>query len=759
MSGHINGTFRECLLESPRPKNRALYDEYFNLMFPDVEHFEHFLACSRHEDQVRYARIILLRLATESTFTPSNRLILNLLDFESHLGSQSNQRFIGRDHFIHLVNLYLLGLYVFWYHNGFQRTLLNHFRKKSKVDQAVKASSVDASGVGLFLSAWTNFVLMHDLFYPMEVQGGNPNYFGFIKPLGKISKNLEKDLALQCLSRLVAFQMLLDSSTIELLEDCYRNDFRGGVLTRRTIQPNLFDRASLDFTKWNQARKMPLNLGNSLLPVLKVIFGDANILLVLERSIDRRPVWMMECDSRTQLILEENLLSGKPKEEFNYFLAAVGEGNFNTARLGELELVCFVRDFDALFAQACTRCLHNSATGPSDIALLAKSYAKSDPVPFSLASSYRDFNDCAFHVYQILLRDLDYLLDDEDFSASLVNLNQKFKTGQGALKSLEKRLAREMGRFLTELVRKRVRSLNREGVKVTSTELPKYVKELMLSLANTDQMVREFTARMTDHLSRRLETDSTLRTAYASVRREISQVTNFIEDKEFEDSDSLRQTLFESWFSYFGDSDNEITATLKERCALSGLNSEMLRSYRPDYADDNAAHIDHGLGAALLAVQIGERLLKVWDELASSKDIALPLATVFRSRCTGNERLVLEETCYAILVHNLYPEHFPNPTDQQFRTSLKTSPFAYFAMFCDSLQPWDRKRLANQAYVDGAYGTASADFNLSIKGDTVFISESGHGLSIEDRLNSLRKYLDSYLESASRLVKLSLSEK
>ena len=132
---------------------------------------------------------------------------------------------------------------------------------------------------------------------------------------------------------------------------------------------------------------------------------------------------------------------------------------------------------------------------------------------------------------------------------------------------------------------------------------------------------------------------------------------------------------------------------------------------------------------------------------------------MFRSKCNGFEKLVLDELFGAIILHNIYPEHFTNPEDQKFRISLDRMPFAFFAVFCDSLQPWDRKRLINQAYSLGAYNTSSNEFDISIRGDILYISESGYGLNIEDRLNSLRKHLDAYLESASRLVRLKLSEK
>ena len=758
MTGKITKTFRELLLAAPHPLNPGLYAANYNLMFPDVEHFEHFLESSRHDDQVRHARLILLRLASESAFTPTNRLILNLLDFESHLGGHRATGFVGRDHFVHLVHLYLLGLYVFWYHNGFHKSLLTYFRTQRESNlRSVGDNSADASGVGLFLTAWTNFVLMHDVFYPMEIQGGNPNYFPYIKPLGKISKNLEKEFALQCLSRLLAFQMLIDASAQTTLKESYQSDIRSGTFGRSTLQGHLFERNAFDISRWLESKKMPMSLGSSLLAVLEAIFGLPKVLMAIERSSDRRPVWLMECGSRIELILEDNLRNIKSRERLNQVLSGARRGIYDYGELDEFEIVFFVTDFTASLTEAYAICTAQSETGAADIRELAKSYARSDPVPFSVASAYRDFNDCAFHTYQAILRDLDYLLDDDEFPSSVSRLNQQFKSAKRAIKSLEKRLLRELHSHLSEQVKRRAKHLADEGYRITNENLARYITELLLPLADTKNQAQIFSSRMTHQLKRQIEADSVLRRVYAKIRSQIGKTCAFPEDDWSEHSDDCQKHVLQGWLC---NSRSDVLQSLFRRLRASNRTTlESLKSYRPDYVEEGYAFVDHGIGAALLGAQIGERLLKVWREDEDQKSVPMWLATLFRSRCSGCERLILEEICYAILVHNLYPESFTASDDQQFRTRLSDSPFAFFAIFCDSLQPWDRKRLANPAYADGAYGTIADDFDVSIRGDIVYISESGYGLSIEDKLHSLRKHLDAYLESASRLVKLRLIEK
>jgi hypothetical protein len=190
---------------------------------------------------------------------------------------------------------------------------------------------------------------------------------------------------------------------------------------------------------------------------------------------------------------------------------------------------------------------------------------------------------------------------------------------------------------------------------------------------------------------------------------------------------------------------------------MVNLSSAALKTYQPEHAEGRQAFIDHGIGAALFELQIGSRLINAWS--GDVRCLPLSLGTLFRSKCEGHEKLTLDEVFCATILHNIYPEHFVDTDDKRFRIDLDSMPFAFFAAFCDSLQPWDRKRLVNAAYSEPAYNTVGEEFDITIRGEFLYISESGYGLNIEDRLNSLKRHLDSYLSSASRLVRLKLAEK
>jgi hypothetical protein len=210
---------------------------------------------------------------------------------------------------------------------------------------------------------------------------------------------------------------------------------------------------------------------------------------------------------------------------------------------------------------------------------------------------------------------------------------------------------------------------------------------------------------------------------------------------------------------------NSLAAELDSALAKRGLGgAATLEAYRPGWAPkpghSGPAFADHGLASGLLYAQV----FQVWQ--AALQDTTSAIGKLLNLRGAAEQELkpvsqshsVVNEVLYSILLHNLYPSSFEATDHKRFRTREKTEAFTYFALLCDSLQPWDRKRLFNQATGSPPYTTYAENFDLEVVGDFIRITERGDQLRMEDRQKALRTYLDSYLERASDRVKLHLSE-
>lgn len=748
----IRRRFKRLLLDAPEPQNREVFAALVTVMFPDRDDFSHFLITERQDEQAAIARRILLRLGFEAPLPATNRLVLNLLAFEASLaGEKPRTKFVGRDHFVHLVHLYLLGLYLFWYHSNFHKLLLQHFSTQIASDNFLRV----LGAARLFLVAWTEFVLIHDLGYPMEIGLETPGHFQYQKPIGKPYKNIEKELALQCLSRLIALSSLCTAPLIaQRFEDVYASTFRSGLLTRSVRQGDLFHSQHIDFSRWIQASRMPSGLGLSLFSVLSCVVPTTELLAVVEPTGYREPLWIYEYGTNTELRILQTAQLSKQDVDLSKVVEQVKTPWLGGDTSPRFDVVFYVRDFNQALQALCRKCT-DSETGFEDIQNLASNYAGSDPLPFTLASPYNDFNDCAFHFYHALLRDLDYVADDDENLGALKDLVQHIGLAKRAVSNLESRLVRELADHISGLIKRQSARLTRSNKRLRDSPIQDYVSALLAPLSVPGDVGRDFSKRMSDALRRQVTRDAQLHKVFDRIRKRIAKELHLKVDPSLEAATEVVAFLRQ----YAGaDTEGGVLHELFQMFEKSaGVVKQDVLTYRPDYVESESTYCDHGVVGAIVG-GLYLTTLGLWKKAypGNSSDVRLVYSPELLFP-TGVLDSVHTDALYAVLVHNLYPE-FLRGSGHLFRTSPSEKPFAYFALFCDSIQPWDRKRLANPAYVERSYNTTSDAFDIDVRGNTLYISEAGHGLSIEDRLDALRRYLDTYLKSASSLIKLRLSE-
>ena len=127
---NIRERFRRALFENrPQFMGEALITNQ-NLVFPGRDEFIRFLTETDNQKRTESAKKILSRLAYESRIYLPYSLIISILTVEENNFSNSSESHIPQDHFVHLVNLYLLGIYLFTSHKKLHRSLSAHFRTK-----------------------------------------------------------------------------------------------------------------------------------------------------------------------------------------------------------------------------------------------------------------------------------------------------------------------------------------------------------------------------------------------------------------------------------------------------------------------------------------------------------------------------------------------------------------------------------------------------------------------------------------------------
>lgn len=165
---NILETLRRELFVAPNPQ--CYKKEFFALrdeIFPDRSLFLDFLDEENYEKQLKLSCEILLRLSYDSCFAPPTRLLFNLMNVEmQNPPSNKNNSYFGRDHVVHLVHLYIFGIYAFFNHKIFSENIVSKFRSHRKQNNLnIRPLAI----VRDFSVAWRTFALCHDLGYPIEM--------------------------------------------------------------------------------------------------------------------------------------------------------------------------------------------------------------------------------------------------------------------------------------------------------------------------------------------------------------------------------------------------------------------------------------------------------------------------------------------------------------------------------------------------------------------------------------------------------------
>ena len=219
---NILETLRRELFAAPNPQ--CYKKEFFALrdeIFPDRSLFLDFLDEENYEKQLKLAGEILLRLNYDSCFAPPTRLLFNLMNAEmQNPPSNKNNSYFGRDHVVHLVHLYIFGIYVFFNHKIFSENVVSIFRShRRQRNLNIRPLAV----IRDFIVAWRTFALCHDLGYPVEMYAKEPSddpsiaqiqkkeQVTYLSSFQQIAKYIGKDFSMKAISKIMAvYRMLHD---------------------------------------------------------------------------------------------------------------------------------------------------------------------------------------------------------------------------------------------------------------------------------------------------------------------------------------------------------------------------------------------------------------------------------------------------------------------------------------------------------------------------------------------------------------------
>ena len=746
IKNNITKTLRKSLFDTPNPINyNKEFKELSNFIFPDKEVFISFLEEENFEQQTFYAEKILLRLCYDSFFAPPSKLLFNTLSMESDIFGEKKRGHIGRDHFVHLVHLYLLGTYSFFYQNILNENIVVFFRNLRSASE-IRSSHLSHSVVKDFIVAWRYFVLFHDISYSIEYFLGNENVDvekkeKYLKVYNNTPLLIGNDLALRCLSRFIGVSKLIKNKT----EFCFEN-----IVNQYLSDEVKLKLVKIDLKKYYQLEKI---YGFETIRTVYSIFGKENIIPVLYDKQNMQPLLVYKFIDKENFEIHESqtfkrnititkILDSKDAPYNKDCMSSkshVWMYFINSEFTIEALVLGFLKNISVETFEKTIEYVHNLTSSQ-----------------YSMVVSDSSFKEYCFNIYFVLYK-FAGLLNTEDTSTQL----NSSKYLSEIINNIGQELPVKISEVIKKLLSEKLESVNFEDDMSRKKSLNIILYDYFKLISPTYKgFASEIATPLNSSIKLQFDSKKNLNDIWELLSKKF--VTEEIRNKLVIDciDNSITKT------ELISDSNKNLDKIKKYLISKTRktniVDFEKLLEYKPKFKGVRDNYFDHGVNSSLVFLSV----IDIYKQLLSKEEetfkmllkVALGIDPERDDKYLDHKiNIIFSETCFAILTHNIYPEFLGN-SHKSYRTKLEKSPFSYFCILMDSLQQWDRKFQVNQAYNDLPYNTVSKGFNIEVRNNKIRISEYNSRMDIRKSLINLKIGIDDYLEKASDLIELNLAE-
>lgn len=758
---NINGTLKKALFDSPNPCiPRQIYNEIRDELFEVENEFIIFLTEKDSQKQVNVAKKILLRMSFSLPFSLPNRFVINLLQFESSTKS-SPAGYVGQDHFVHSVYTYLLGLYVFFYHKGIHGELVdyfNHARATSAQGPTIhRKVRAEQQAIMDFAYCLKLFSITHDVGYPWEIAHYSSTG-KHLKPFFKIDKSIEKDYALRVISNVIAFRNLLPKKRTFSFD----TDTKGILLKNYELSSvNIFSDLISEDIKTNVQKhlvdiagwiRLPCINGSGFARAVASIFPMENLVAVLESSTSEKPVIIIIALKDTRYILSR-------KGSIDKFGSAstICEAAFFTGKVFNSSQTWRYYSSDPI--ERLEKCVDKffGSSGKEIIDTVSTRLDMVGKINPSMISTDREYKDYCFEIFTHFLSSFYYdkTSTERDAFDEGPSFTREFQLRNLVVKNKLLNFIDDISETLKEQFERNIKDV--KSKEFDSTDIEGKMGFYLKSWKTVPEITKYLAGKISKKLESKLNEISLMLKAYETVRneirKEIPKATIFTNELEIPDYQLCANT--------------SIGKKVSDKISGIGLgpSAEEVADILSNYKPLHIAKLDHGIASACLFMEVVNLNEKILQNIENKDpdDAALFLIALNVGHISDlpivnyYSDTLLSESAMAIAMHNIFPKFLPGSL-QNFRTSLDKAPFLYLCQLVDSFQRWDRHKQIDQADFQLPEKVTNSMYDIQIHDNFFYIALIGDDVELKKREESLRQNLDEYLEGASRLIKLKVSE-
>lgn len=784
MEKSININLLNALFISPTPLPEKLetYNLLFNRIFPDKEGFIKFLSTNDVNEQLKIAKTLMQRLCFESNFPPAYDLLINLLAFEhSELNQSKSNMYVPQDHFIHELNSYIFGIYLFFYHPILNKKLTSHFigiRSEDNINPVLSATKD-------FISFWKYFCLFHDIAYPIEsaykldtndkkIRIKEDKYKEFLEPYDNIYLSSYKEWISSTLSRYITiYDLLFDPENKDINQMFINKSASYFCTNKKECNYSATELISL-FKEYTCIDKLysfehyKLFTGfvnkNDILLLLIDKYTEVPIAFKFYRNNDKL-MYKIKCyyfdlsnlGIEYFLDTDEDLFSDRYKlqfcikncsNQFEKINISYGYSKFNNVKFQQIKNVLFKN--------------------------------QEQKKKFDRVTDASELENYIFEYFQLIYNYCNCILKSNDmlkyFSSSYL-----FKL----IKDKEIYLNNYKENF-HEIIKETIISYLDFNTQKKDSEFQKWLFNDNQNEIKLEKIINDILANIFKKIESKKEVDK----INADIRKKINHL---IENEQIEENTLIeiickiaRVILpdfsngftdeqlccnnfdiksFVNSFDRYKENDfisnilKSLETFLKSFVASDNCIKNIILNYRNDFFP-----LDHGIFGAyiyILSEYISYNVLI--NTFSSNKTIAKVVSTLiwpvsfenYQKKLIENYNTISSDIAKSIFAHNIYSKYFNKVfQDANWKININSEPCCYFAMLVDALQVWDRRKY-NHVSIDYNIFFESDSFNISVHDKKLCISMRCHSKNIEKSYNKFIKSFDEYLSDASALLSIS----
>ena len=708
------------------------YLMYYNRIWPCEESFIRFLKVESTQDQIEQAKNIVARMNFIANFPVPQSFFENLIGVEERgddSKSAKSSGYVGQDHVIHSINLYILGIYFFFNLPLFYNRLLDFFRSKRPYRSSFEAPIENQTKA--FLTAWRYFAFCHDIGYVFEREDIPSLDEKMWNSYNQMENEILYDLFIKAMARILFAGMI-----------CKRSNYKFALDDQEV--------AFINSQEWRNLEGKEIITKDSIIGHLQNNFGShyrlANInsycgLQQLLPFIDTKKLFTIIRDEQMKVVV------------IHYWNENMEEKLF------------YVKDlpFDKDHIKSIWR------IGCEEF--VEEGYQCEYYVPSETKDNvFKQIQDQALNYLPRFI---------EKHFAHCLTLSPNDQSAENTIYKIARQIKIWVP-FEAFLKNEVFYSANDTITRRENEEIKRCLKKNIISAIDESQLSGDIIeSRIEDCISNlrfALERDTLKRTIFEAVNCEVStdprgQITSSLHDFFQEKIPSLKRSMSaEMAFKVKVDTALQVCEDIftgkqnDDRVNLQNFLKDKAKDFNIDYNEfisyQGFYQYDHGVMSAKLlarAIEINRDACR-----HSQREEFLKSAWPIENNMTESfvfhkDAWLHEETIFSILLHNIWVKSPDFHNGIQYMQDISVDPFSYFCAFCDNVQLWDRRQLINMAKTSpaGRYHAAQP-FDIAVEGNTIHIICQTE--NILKFLESKIAKMNEYLRDASYLIKVTVTQ-